>query len=289
MTDATLVQTQALLRRTAVGAFADDGAGLRATGMFTLPESGAGAGSTSIVTIADMVAFGRLHLNAGGGVLSSELVELMRAPSYDLGVAGTYPIGLGWWLAPISGTTAFWHAGGSPGGTSSFSLLPEYDAVIISFATGPGGPELNDLLHAAVIEELTGVTLESPLDYAPEPIDPALAGEYRSFQKHTFVEVNRDELVLTDHLVPCDDDHRATQEGYFGTSTPAPPVAYRSVASGQFAPDATDGVPASCHGLFGRRQLLAALPSAHGRPPGLQLGSRFTPKFAVAKTPRSGT
>jgi CubicO group peptidase (beta-lactamase class C family) len=279
MAGATLLQTQAFLRRTAVGAFAGAD-GLRATDVFTLPESGAGAGSTAIVTVADMLAFGRLHLAGGGPVLSRELVELMREPSYDLGVAGSYPIGLGWWLAPICGTTAYWHAGGSPGGTSSFCILPDLDAVIVSFATGPDGPLLNDLLHSAALEQLTGRAVEPPLAYAPEPIDPALAGEYRSFQKHTVVAVDGDELVVVDRAVYYDDDHRRTGEGYNGSTETTATTRYRSVATGQFAAGAEGAVPEANHGLFGRRGLLAALPAAPGRRAGLQLGSRFTPRVA---------
>jgi CubicO group peptidase (beta-lactamase class C family) len=280
LADATLVQTQALLRRTAVGAFAAAGGGVRATDVFTLPESGAGAGSTAVVTVADMLTFGRLHLDGGGAVLSRDLVELMREPEHDLGLPGSYPIGLGWWLAPICGTTAYWHAGGSPGGTSSFCIVPDLDAVVISFATGPGGPLLNDLLHGAALEEVSGRAVEAPLAYAPEPVDPSLAGEYRSFEKHTTLEVDGDELVVVDRYVAYDDDHRATNEGYTGTAETESTTRYRSVAPGQYAPGADGGVPESCYGLFGRRSLLAALPPADGRPAGFQLGSRFTPRVA---------
>jgi CubicO group peptidase (beta-lactamase class C family) len=283
MRDATLVQTQAFLRRTAVGSFGDvDGTNLRATSLFTLPESGAGAGATSIVTVADIVAFGRMHLNGGVAadgrcVLSEELVTMMRTPTYDLGIPQAPPIGLGWWLFPIAGTTAAWHGGGSPGGTSSFSILPEYGATIVSFATGPGSAALNDQLHAAAVEELTGRPATPPLERAPAPVESDVAGEYASFQRRLVVEVEGDELIATEQFVPYDEDHQQKHDEYRGSREATSRVTYESVAPGQFARRGTE--PGSLAGFYGRMGLLAALPAAPGRRPGLHQGFRYIPKI----------
>src|SRR4029079_19119136 len=158
---------------------ADPDGTLRTTGTFTLPESAVGAGATTIVTAADMLAFGRMHLHDGVApngtrILSAESAQAMRTVTFDLGIPQTPPMGLGWWLPPIAGTTAASHLGGSPGGISSFCILPERDAVVISVATGPGGLfgpggfSLHDVLHNAVIEELTGQKPTAPVDLSAE-------------------------------------------------------------------------------------------------------------------------
>jgi CubicO group peptidase (beta-lactamase class C family) len=284
MHDSTALQTQGFLRRTAVGAIrAADGAGLRAVPVFTLGEEAAGAGSSPLSTVGDMLAFGRMHLNDGVApngrrVLSADLARAMRTQTYDLGIPQAPPIGLGWWFMPICGVTAYWHGGGSPGGTSSFCVIPELDAVIVSFSTGPGSSALNDLLHTAVVEELTGRSAEPPLDLSPEPlpVDAGLAGEYVSFQKRLTVEVQGEELELMDEFVPYDAEHRKTLEDVWSSGGPPSPVRYRRVAEAQYLPAATD--PGTLAGFYGRMALVASLPAAAGRGPGLHTRFRFVPR-----------
>jgi CubicO group peptidase (beta-lactamase class C family) len=282
MRAATALQTQAFLRHTAVGAVADpDGTNLRATPVFTYGEPTAGAGGTPIASVADMLAFGRMHLRGGlvaGGerVLSTDMVNAMRSPTYDLGIPQAPPIGLGWWLIPVAGTTVAYHGGSSPGGQSSFSILPEYDTVIMSFATGPGAAHLNDLLHTAVVEELTGQQAVAPLEEAPVPaIEQDLAGEYASFQDRLTVAVQGDTLVVTTGFEPYDEEHREVYEAIWKYHA-RPPVTYRGVAPGQFVEAGTD--LQALAGLGGRMSLLASLPPAQGRGAGLHAGLRFTPK-----------
>ncbi|SFC56906.1 CubicO group peptidase, beta-lactamase class C family [Nocardioides terrae] len=279
MTDATAVQTQAFLRRTAIGAFAAEEPGrLRATELFTLPESCAGAGATPIVTVADMIAFGRMHLCGGRAVdgrrvLSEELVAAMRTPTVDLGIPQAPPIGLGWWLIPISGTTAAWHGGGSLGGSSSFCIIPELDAVIVSFVAGPN-VLLNDSLHTTVIEHLTGQPAAPPVVPVPTTPDPGVSGEYASFQKRQTVTTHGEKLLVETATTFVDDDHRRVLEAYggFGTTTRE----YVGIAPGQYMLDGTD--PEKLTGFYGRLTLLAELPAAPGRPRGLHTALRFMPR-----------
>lgn len=283
MTDATAVQTQALLRRTAIGAFpAEEPGDLRATELFSLPESAAGAGATPIVTVADMIAFGRMHLSGGLAadgrrILSEELVAAMQVPTIDLGIPQAPPVGLGWWLVPIAGTTAAWHGGGSPGGRSSFCIVPELDAVIVSFVSGPN-LLLNDELHTAVIEHLTGQQATPPLVPVPttQP-DPAISGEYASFQKHQNVRVQGDKLLVDTATSFYDEDHRRILNVYGGFDTTTD--TYVAMAPGQYLAEGVD--PQTLAGFYGRLFLLADLPAVAGRPRGLHTGLRFTPKQSL--------
>jgi len=281
MRDATALQTQAFLRRTAVGAVVDfETQALKATPVFTLGEGLAGGGTTLIVSPQDMLAFGRMHLNGGraaGGatVLARELVEEMQVTNFDLGLPQAPPVGLGWWKFPIAGTTAYFHPGGSPGGTSNFCILPDYDAALISFVTGPGCAALHDALHLAAIEEMTGRRIKPPFEAAPGPIPTDIAGEYRSFQNHVRLEVRSDELRLTQTYEPYDQEHRDFFKDMFSASR-FPPVSYRSIAPGQFAKAGLE--PSRYSGWGGRTGLLATLPATANRRAGLHTGLRYTPK-----------
>ncbi|GAB3576262.1 hypothetical protein GCM10027445_39990 [Amycolatopsis endophytica] len=281
MTDATAVQTQAFLRPTAIGAFSSGEPGkLRATSLFSLPESAAGAGATPIVTVDDMIAFGRMHL-AGGlapdgtRVLSERLVTRMRTPSADLGLPQAPPMGLGWWLVPIAGTTAAWHGGGSPGGTSSFCIVPEHDAVVVTFVSGPA-TALNDTLHTTVIEHLTGRRAALPFTPAPASADPDVAGEYAAFHRSVTTSVQDGDLLVRTTTPPytADDDLDRILAAY-GTPSSSTDI-YTSVAPGLFLRQGADLRDTT--GFYGRTSLLADLPAAPGRSRGLHTGLRFTPR-----------
>jgi CubicO group peptidase (beta-lactamase class C family) len=280
MRAATAVQTQAFLRRTAIGAYLDpETEALRATHVFTLGEGLAGGGTTVIVSPQDMLAFGRMHLKGGAAadgsrVLAETLVNDMRATNFDLGIPQAPPVGLGWWKYPIAGTTAYHHAGGSPGGVSNFCIIPDYDAVIVSFATGPGTIGLNEALQSAAIEELTGRSIDPPLKIEPRPIPADIAGEYRSFQLCKTFEIKGDELVVENQYEPYDEAHREFFKDMFSAAR-YPPTTYRSIGPGQFA--AAGQEPRHYSG-FARTSLLAMLPAAANRRAGVHTGLRYTPK-----------
>jgi hypothetical protein len=250
---------------------------LRNSPVFTLGEGLAGGGTTLIVSAQDMLNFGRMHLRDGvapngARVLANELTSAMRTTNFDLGIRAAPPIGISWWKFDMAGTTVYWHGGGSPGGNSSFVIIPEYDAVIISFATGPGMGALNGALHNAVIEELTGRPIDPAPDFQPEPIPASFAGTYRAFQDRAALEVNGDELILTHNFEPYDDELR---EFFAQMWSPDrfPPIAYRSVGAGLFA---RAGTEPSAYGGFGRLGLLAVLPATSTRPMGFHTGMAFT-------------
>jgi hypothetical protein len=201
----------------------------------------------------------------------------MRATNFDMGIPQTPPVGLGWWAFPIAGTTAYHHAGGSPGGVSSFCIIPEYDAVIISFATGPGASALHDALHNETIAALTGRSVTLSLKPTPQPIPAEVAGEYRSFQLQRTAEVKGDQLVVTSIYEPYDEEHREFFKDMFTTAR-FPPVAYRSIGSNQYAPSGAE--PKDYSGFLGRSALLATLPATAKRRAGLHTGLRYTPKVS---------
>src|SRR5262249_3017573 len=163
-----------------------------------------------------------------------ESVDAMLTTTFDLGIPQAPPVGLGWWLVTIAGTVAPWHGGGSPGGASSFRILPDHDAVLVSFHTGRADT-FNDRLHTRMIEELTGRSAALPFALEPTPPDDDVVGEYASFQTRINVQRQDDGLVVTSTFEPSDDDHASTLGcyGYQATET----IAFTSVAPGLFAPE----------------------------------------------------
>jgi CubicO group peptidase (beta-lactamase class C family) len=283
MRDATAVQTQALLRRTAVGVKGNPDGSLRATPLFTLPETIGPAGGTPIVTVADLIAFGRTHLAggvspAGERVLSSELVAAMQTCEHDLGLPGLQPVGLGWWLTDLHGTRAPSHGGGSPGGNSWFFLLPEHDAVVASFATGPGGPALNDALHAVVLRHLTGREAELPFRPGPVGVDPdELVGTYAAHMVSASVERGDGDTLVVHRGLDVDDEHRELFTQLWGPLDKAfPPITLAPVGERLYAPQ---GLPLEAFaGLGGRFALHGFLPETDEHPAALHTGMRFSPK-----------
>ena len=284
MADATAVQTEAFLRRTAIGARANPDGGLQATSLFTLPESMGPCGSTPIATVADMIAFGRTHLRGGLSptgerVLSAELVKAMQTIEHDMGVPAVPPVGLGWWLAPIADTVAPSHGGGSPGGSHSFCILPEHDAVICSFATGPGSGAVNDALHAVALRHVTGNGVGLPFAPGPAKVDPDdLLGTYIGFQHSAAVERGEgDALVVSRRDISWDDEHRELFTRQWGPIGDAfPPLALEPVGERLYAPA---GMPLEAlGGLSGRFNLHSFLPATDDRPAGFYFAMLFHPK-----------
>lgn len=283
MLDATAVQTEAFLRRTAVGARANPEGGVQATALFTLPESMGPCGSTPICTVADMIAFGRTHLRGGISpigerVLSTGQVEAMQTIEHDMGVAATPPVGLGWWLTPISGTVAPSHGGGSPGGNHWFCILPEHDAVIVSFATGPGAGAVNDALQAVARRHLTGREEVLPFEPGPVGVDPdELVGTYVGFEHTPSIERGEgDTLVLHRRDISWDDEHRELFTRQWGpTDTAFPSLVLAPVGHRVYAPA---GVPLEAlGGLGGRFYLHSFLPATDSRPAGFYYAMLFHP------------
>jgi CubicO group peptidase (beta-lactamase class C family) len=283
MADATAVQTEAFLRRTAIGARGNPDGTLRATELFTLPESMGPCGSTPIATVADMIAFGRTHLRAGVSptgerVLSAELVQAMQTPTIDMHTPATPPMGLGWWLAPIAGTVVPSHGGGSPGGNHWFCIVPEHDAVIVSFATGPGAGAVNDALHATVLRHLTGNDVGLPFEPGPSEVDPdELVGTYTAYQHKAVVERGEgDTLVVSRRDIDWDDEHRELFRRQWGAvETAFPPLVLKPVGRRLYAPAA---LPLEAlGGLGGRFNLHSFLPPADGHDAGFYFAMLFHP------------
>ncbi len=256
--------TQAILHRTALGAYPGTGGEMEAAGLFMLPVSAAPAGATPIVTVGDLIAFARTHLADGVApngkrLLSAELCRAMRTSTFDLKTPNAPPVGLGWFLPPIGGTTAWWHGGGSPGGTAGLTVFPEYDLAIASFGTGPGSSPMHDTLVTTVLREHLGLTVQPPYSEAATTLPMShYAGDYEAFESRLEVRAGKGagELEVTSHFLPSSEEQERVLKLYAGPAgEAAPTLTYSAIRDNLFAPE---GLPEEFFsGVWGRMALLS--------------------------------
>ncbi|GAB7038613.1 MULTISPECIES: serine hydrolase domain-containing protein [Catenuloplanes] len=225
----------AILRSTAVGHFPDR----RPTSMFMLPRTWGPAGSTVIGTVADLLAFGRVHLGHGAGVLSAESVTRMRTVTHDMGTPGISPIGLGWLVRPDGVLTM---SGASPGGVALLAVVPGQDLVL----TGYG----NDPRATTVLDEMLDLLVPAPKpSFTPRPGDDLAryAGTYRSHQLRVDVRAIDGELEETVTYEPADASQERIFTAFAGGAVAGPPQRYVPVGEDLFAPAGLplDGLPPS--------------------------------------------
>jgi CubicO group peptidase (beta-lactamase class C family) len=249
---------QAILKNVAIGSFPDPEHGrARPTEMFRLPPSAAGAGATAIVTVPDIIAFGRVFLTGGEApngerVLSAESVRSMCTPTISLPAPYERSMGHGWWIQPLGGATALWHGGGSPGGISSLVVIPELDLVIAGFGNSSASPAVHDAVLKFIFAEYLGRPLQPPAYASVEPLDPAtldlarFAGDYAHFQTHVKIEPSETGLTMTTLFVPIDESHKRIMGGYLGSQEEPQPtvVEWVPVEGNAFVPK---GMPAESH------------------------------------------
>jgi CubicO group peptidase (beta-lactamase class C family) len=280
MDDSCTSAEEAILRSTAVGHFPDPATkGVRRTDMFMLPDSWAPAGSTPIGTIADLLAFGRVHLAngvspVGKRVLSPESIARMRSVSHDMGTPNVPPMGLGWLLMPLGKTTVLSFSGASPGGVAVLVVVPEYDLVFTAFGNDPRALALHDqillwLLRYHLHVEIPDLLMDTS---APRDLTP-YAGTYRSNQLRVDVSVVDGQVEEKVTYEPLDDVQAQIFSGFAGGSFPFPPRRFVPVGKDLFAPA---GMPPKAFNGYSR----ALLVSYHGVSNGLSnyrcAGGRMT-------------
>jgi CubicO group peptidase (beta-lactamase class C family) len=235
---------RAILRSTAVGHFPDPATGeVRPTGMFMLPQTWGPAGSTPIGTIADLLAFGWVHLGdglalSGTPVLSAASVARMQTITHDMGTPNTSPVGLGWLVRSLGGTTVLTMSGASPGGVAVLVVVPEHDLVFAAY----GNDSRALALHDELLHWLAGQfgEVKTPA-YAPEAVDlQPYAGTYRSNQLRIDVRIVEGGLEEQVTYEPTDKSQEQIFTGFVGGSFTAPPQRYVPVGKDLFAPA---GVP----------------------------------------------
>ncbi len=148
---------------------------------WALPRGGTPAGGMS-ANAADQMKWAKFHLGDGTNdkgerVLSQELLDLMKQPSFEGGGGAIGDnIGIGWWLSKIDGVTIVSHGGTTNGQHSAFFMIPEHNfGAALMTNCGPNGPVLNERLQKWLLEERFGLVAKAP---EPVALDDAALAEY---------------------------------------------------------------------------------------------------------------
>jgi dipeptidyl aminopeptidase/acylaminoacyl peptidase/CubicO group peptidase (beta-lactamase class C family) len=165
---------EALLQRAAAG----HTPGPAVAPVWTLPRALGPAGLITS-TVADLLAFARLHL-AGGlaadgtRVLSEEKAAEMAAEQVELPEKHTLgdSWGLGWIRFDWDGRRLIGHDGNTIGQSAFLRLLPEQGLAVALLTNGEGARDLYQDLFGEVLAEVAEVTMPQPLT-PPRPPVPA--------------------------------------------------------------------------------------------------------------------
>jgi len=182
--------------------------GLHVARPWGLPRGGSPAGGMS-ANAFDQVTWARFHLGDGTNrngdrVLSQELLDLMKVPTFDAGGAIGDKVAISWWLRDIDGVTIVSHGGTTNGQHSAFFLIPEHNfGCAIMSNSGPNGPVVNNELGRWLLEERFGLVAKDP-----EPIkldDAALApyvGTYSTIAVTCIVTASNGGLLVKTKIDP---------------------------------------------------------------------------------------
>jgi CubicO group peptidase (beta-lactamase class C family) len=173
----TFTHPEDVLRyRSALGHAEEDGR-TRPVAQWGLPRS-CGPAGLICATAADVVAFARMHIDAGRArdgtqVLSPESALAMREPRVaipDPYTMGTH-FGVAWAEFGGDGPRVFGHNGGTIGQAAYLRVVPEAGVAIALLTNGGHFQDLYEDLVTPMLEELAGVTA-SPHPAPPDdPVD----------------------------------------------------------------------------------------------------------------------
>ena len=280
MADSCTSAEDAILRSTAVGHFPDPVTGsARPADLFKLPDTWAPAGSTPIGTAGDLLAFGRTHLAGGVApsgtcVLSRESTARMQTAMHDMRTPNVTPIGLGWPLMPLGGTTVLAHSGASPGGVAILVVVPDHDLVFAAFGNDPRAMMLHDQVLLWLLREHLGIEVPDLVSETTPVSDlTRYAGTYRSNQMRVDVRVVDGQLEEQMTYEPLDDVQERIFTRFSGGQYPFPPRRFVPVREDLFAPA---GMPLQMFNGYMRMLLTSYHGAVDGRSEYRCAGGRMT-------------
>ncbi|WNV88191.1 serine hydrolase [Umezawaea sp. Da 62-37] len=164
---------EALLHRAAVGHI---GAEWTPTTQWSLPRSLGPAGLITS-TVADVLAFARMHLTGGlaadgARVLGEASAAAMAEHQADVPEKHTLgdSWGLGWIRFDWDGRRLIGHDGNTIGQSAFLRLLPEEGLAVVLLTNGGNPRDLFGELYREVFAELAGLAVPAPLEPPAEPV-----------------------------------------------------------------------------------------------------------------------
>jgi dipeptidyl aminopeptidase/acylaminoacyl peptidase/CubicO group peptidase (beta-lactamase class C family) len=161
---------EALLFRAAMGHVAAGDGEPQPAPAWGLPRSAGPAGLITAST-ADVLAFARMHLAGGRGVLSEASAAAMTGWQADMPDKHTLgdSWGLGWIRFDWDGHRLIGHDGNTIGQSAFLRLLPEQGLAVTLLTNGGSAHDLYEELYREIFAELAGVAMPRPLEPAVPP------------------------------------------------------------------------------------------------------------------------
>ncbi|MDR1825452.1 MAG: beta-lactamase family protein [Bifidobacteriaceae bacterium] len=144
-------------------------------------QRNAGPAGLIVASMADHLAFGRMHLKNGEAadgtrIIAEETAELMHAFSAE--VPEKYLLGDSWGLGVIRydwhGARVYGHDGNTLGQAAFLRFYPEGNLVVGLLTNDNSAHALYQELYGEVFREVAGVEIQDPLVVPPEDERPAL-------------------------------------------------------------------------------------------------------------------
>lgn len=135
------------------------------------------AGSSMCASAADVIAFGRVHLDGGAGVLSAASAAAMQEP--QIAVPNPWTLGsqwgLGWMLFDWDGRRVLGHDGGTFGQNAFLRMVPDAGMAMALLTNGGHAQDLYQDLFRELLAELCDLHVPQPLSPPDEPAAVDLA------------------------------------------------------------------------------------------------------------------
>lgn len=170
--------------------------------IYGIPLSGAPAGSTPVMSVADLIAFTRMHLDSGKAPNGKKILKKSTTKSMRK-IHNTIPIpmrdishwGLGWML--VKGGAYFGHDGATFGQYAYLRAHEETGTIAALLTNGGSATDLMIDLFGKSIDTLTGVTASAhlkPQKLPPNNLEPYV-GTYATVAGDAEIYLEGDQLM----------------------------------------------------------------------------------------------
>lgn len=187
MNETLFFPNEIMTRRFAVGHNQHPDGRIETARPWALPRGNNPAGGMS-ATSRDQIRWAKFHLGDGSPLMSQELLDLMKQPTFDMrgSALGDY-VGISWLMRDVNGVRFVGHGGDTNGQHSHFLTIPERNfALSIMTNCGPNGSQLMDQLEKWILDSYLGIVEDEP--EAVKLPDEALA-EYVGTYKTVAVSI----------------------------------------------------------------------------------------------------
>jgi CubicO group peptidase (beta-lactamase class C family) len=184
LADTVTLPEQQLRYRVAHGHLVEPGEPERLAPASVLPRCTGPAGLIC-ATAADVLAFARMHLDGGAGVLSAASVAAMQSEQVELPDRWTLGShwGIGWILYDWDGRRVYGHDGATIGQAAYLRVVPDAGVALVLLTNGGNAHDLYEDLFRELLAEQCELAMPAPLAPASDPPAVPVAGHAGVYER----------------------------------------------------------------------------------------------------------